>query len=266
MHLMSYHHVCRCTCDVESIPSQGRCLWGEKTKNQPIFFWQPTKKYFKMMNWAKQQSVFLLFHLNHYWLISPRLANVAGTQEPVYGPSAIQSVAEQAKTTPYAELSKADLKWTAMESTCVETQVFYLMAETGHIAIVQLIYSNVAYVDNFPWPDLWLTIPKRSSYDLPIYLQGFLSQRFETIPVVLGSTQRRRLQRRQDQLLCRKYCSRAVWRWNFLQYQVHDKPAVDCPNYSYQNCPWVSLRKGRKDILRYRPIGSMGFHAPCVLA
>ncbi|KAI9889249.1 MAG: putative cell survival pathways protein [Vezdaea aestivalis] len=80
-----------------------------------------------MMNWAKQQ-----------------LANVAGTQEPIYGPQAIQSVAKQAEKTPYTELTKEHLKWVAMESTCVETQTFYLMADSGHLAMVQVIYSNVA--------------------------------------------------------------------------------------------------------------------------
>ncbi|KAL8671875.1 MAG: hypothetical protein Q9168_003641 [Polycauliona sp. 1 TL-2023] len=80
------------------------------------------------MNWLKQQQV----------------PNVAGTQEPIYGPSAIQSVAKQAETTPYTELKPEDLKWTAMESTCVETQVFYLTADSGHIGMVQVIYSNVA--------------------------------------------------------------------------------------------------------------------------
>ena len=69
---------------------------------------------------------------------------MAGTQEPVYGPSAIQSVARQAGTTPYTELNKGDLKWTAMESTNVETQTFYLMADSGHIGMAQVIYSNVA--------------------------------------------------------------------------------------------------------------------------
>ncbi|KAL8913882.1 MAG: hypothetical protein Q9171_001375 [Xanthocarpia ochracea] len=81
------------------------------------------------MNWLKQQQV---------------LANVAGTQEPIYGPSAIQSVANQAQTTPYTELQPEDLQWTAMESTCVETQVFYLTADSGHIGMAQVIYSNVA--------------------------------------------------------------------------------------------------------------------------
>lgn len=79
------------------------------------------------MNWAKQQ-----------------LANVAGTQEPIYGPTAIRSVAEQAKTVPYTELARDGLKWANMSSTSVETQVFYLMADSGHLAFVQVIHSNVA--------------------------------------------------------------------------------------------------------------------------
>ncbi len=78
----------------------------------------------------------------------PRLANVAGTQEPIYGPSAIKSVAEEAKDVPYTELTRADLRWLAMDSTCVETQVFYLMADSGYLGLAQVIYSNVAYV----WP------------------------------------------------------------------------------------------------------------------
>lgn len=70
---------------------------------------------------------------------------MAGTQEPIYGPSAIQSVAKQAETTPYTELTKDGVKWEAMDSTSVETQSFYLMADSGHIALAQVIYSNVAY-------------------------------------------------------------------------------------------------------------------------
>lgn len=69
---------------------------------------------------------------------------MAGTQEPIYGPSAIRSVATQAETTPYTELTRADLKWEAMDSTSVETQSFYLMADSGHLALAQVIYSNVA--------------------------------------------------------------------------------------------------------------------------
>lgn len=70
---------------------------------------------------------------------------MAGTQEPIYGPSAIQSVAEQAETTPYTELTREDLKWVAMDSTSVETQTFYLMADNGLLGLAQVIYSNVAY-------------------------------------------------------------------------------------------------------------------------
>ncbi|KFY63538.1 hypothetical protein V496_03846 [Pseudogymnoascus sp. VKM F-4515 (FW-2607)] len=80
-----------------------------------------------MMNWAKAA-----------------LANVAGTQEPIYGPSAIRSVAEQASTVPHTELTRDDLKWVNMDSTSVETQVFYLTADSGHLAFVQVIHSNVA--------------------------------------------------------------------------------------------------------------------------
>ena len=73
-----------------------------------------------------------------------RLANVAGTQEPIYGASAIASVAEQCSTVPYTELKKEDVRWAALESTSVETQTFYVMAESGHLAMAQVIYSNVA--------------------------------------------------------------------------------------------------------------------------
>lgn len=31
-----------------------------------------------------------------------------------------------------------------MESTSVETQTFYLIADNGHIGMAQVIYSNVA--------------------------------------------------------------------------------------------------------------------------
>jgi hypothetical protein len=73
-----------------------------------------------------------------------RVANVAGTQEPIYGPSAIKSVAEEAKETPYTELTKDDLKWQAMDSTCVETQTFYIMSDAGQVVFLQVLYSNVA--------------------------------------------------------------------------------------------------------------------------
>lgn len=75
-----------------------------------------------------------------------RLANVAGTQEPIYGPSAIKTVAQEAKETgtQYTELTRADNKWLTMDSTCVENQVFYIFGEDGTIALAQVIYSNVA--------------------------------------------------------------------------------------------------------------------------
>jgi hypothetical protein len=72
------------------------------------------------------------------------MANVAGTQEPEYGPSAIQTVTTQAQSTPYTELTSKDLQWKAMHSTCVETQTFYFMNEDGQQSMAQVIYSNVA--------------------------------------------------------------------------------------------------------------------------
>ncbi|KAI0860664.1 survival factor 1 [Xylaria cubensis] len=107
-----------------------------------------------MFNWAKQT-----------------LANVVGTEEPIYGPSAIKSVAEDAKTTPYTELTRDDLKWVALDQTSVETQVFYFTANSGHIGLAQIIYSNVAgirttvqfnskifYTDKSK-PHLWCSTP-----------------------------------------------------------------------------------------------------------
>lgn len=77
-------------------------------------------------------------------LTPPRLANVAGTQEPIYGPSAIKSVAEEAAKTPYTELTKDDLKWEELDSTNVETETFYIFSESGEVGMAQVIYSNVA--------------------------------------------------------------------------------------------------------------------------
>ncbi|KAI4246736.1 MAG: hypothetical protein L6R40_001765 [Gallowayella cf. fulva] len=110
------------------------------------------------------------FDNKNYELAQATATNVAGTQEPIYGPSAIQSVAKQAETTPYTEVQPDHLKWLAMESTCVETQTFYLMADSGHIGMAQAIYSNVAgirttcqfntkifYPPSNPKPPLWST-------------------------------------------------------------------------------------------------------------
>jgi hypothetical protein len=75
-----------------------------------------------------------------------RLANTVGTAEPEYGPEALQSVTAQAEKTPFTEVTKADLKWKAMQATNVETQIFYLISNEGKVASVQIIYNNVAYV------------------------------------------------------------------------------------------------------------------------
>lgn len=66
-----------------------------------------------------------------------------GITEPIYGPGALQSVAEQVKESPYTELQKSDLKWEVMDSTNVETQTFYLTSDEGTIGMAQVIYSNV---------------------------------------------------------------------------------------------------------------------------
>lgn len=68
---------------------------------------------------------------------------MVGTEEPIYGPSAIRSVAEDAKQTPYTELTRDDMKWATVDGTSVETQTFYLMADSGHLTFIQVIYSNV---------------------------------------------------------------------------------------------------------------------------
>ncbi|KAF1990756.1 oxidative stress survival, Svf1-like protein [Aulographum hederae CBS 113979] len=78
-----------------------------------------------MFNWAQKQ-----------------LANVAGTAEPIYGPEAIQSVEKQAHDTPYTELTKDDMKWETMGHTSVESQVFYFVADSGHLGMAQIIYSS----------------------------------------------------------------------------------------------------------------------------
>lgn len=71
---------------------------------------------------------------------------MVGTEEPIYGPEAIQSVAKQAEDTPYTELNKANkdlLRWRALSYTNVETQTFYIMADNGTVVSVQVIYSNM---------------------------------------------------------------------------------------------------------------------------
>ncbi|KAJ5587327.1 cell survival pathways protein [Penicillium hispanicum] len=77
------------------------------------------------------------------WLKST-LSAAVGTQEPIYGPEAIQSVAQQADETPYTIMTKENLRWKALQYTNVETQTFYIMADNGTLVMVQVIYSNIA--------------------------------------------------------------------------------------------------------------------------
>jgi hypothetical protein len=69
---------------------------------------------------------------------------VAGTQEPIYGPSAIRPVGDEVDRNTYSELTRDDLKWKEMDSTNVETETFYFVSDEGRIAMAQVIYSNVA--------------------------------------------------------------------------------------------------------------------------
>jgi hypothetical protein len=73
-----------------------------------------------------------------------RLAAVAGTQEPEYGPEAIQPVGKTAGDPAFTELAKKDLKWATLDYTNVESQSFYFFTDEGRVGFVQLIYSNVA--------------------------------------------------------------------------------------------------------------------------
>lgn len=61
-------------------------------------------------------------------------------------------MAAQAQSIPFTELSKEDLRWKAMESTCVETQTFYFMSDDGVVAMAQVIYSNVG-------SEFWMLLP-----------------------------------------------------------------------------------------------------------
>ncbi len=73
------------------------------------------------------------------------MADAAGLPEPIHGPQAVKSVAEEAKTTPFTELKREDLKWAALEGTNVECQTFYFFGENGSVVFAQVIFSNVAY-------------------------------------------------------------------------------------------------------------------------
>jgi hypothetical protein len=78
------------------------------------------------MNWFKQT-----------------LANVAGTQEPLYGPDSCQPVTSQVPQFSVLD-DKKDLRWVNMDTTNVETATFYFMTDEGVTALAQVIYSNIA--------------------------------------------------------------------------------------------------------------------------
>ncbi|CAO2654783.1 Nn.00g115160.m01.CDS01 [Neocucurbitaria sp. VM-36] len=107
-----------------------------------------------MFNWAKST-----------------LAAVAGTQEPEYGPEAIQPVGKNAGDPAHTELTKKDLKWVTLDYTNVETQTFYLFTDSGHVGFLQVIYNNIAglrvtvqfncklFYPNNEKPALWASDP-----------------------------------------------------------------------------------------------------------
>ncbi|KAF2129644.1 oxidative stress survival, Svf1-like protein [Dothidotthia symphoricarpi CBS 119687] len=107
-----------------------------------------------MFNWAKST-----------------LAAAVGTQEPIYGPEAVQPVGKNAGEPAYTELTKQNLKWASLDYTNVETQSFYIFTEDGHIAMLQVLYSNVAglrvtaqfncklFYPNNEKPALWASNP-----------------------------------------------------------------------------------------------------------
>ena len=70
-----------------------------------------------------------------------RLADATGTPEPIHGPEAIQSVAFEAKTTPYTELKREDIVWYGLDTTNVESESFYFHADsvaTKHVQAREL--------------------------------------------------------------------------------------------------------------------------------
>ena len=75
-----------------------------------------------------------------------RIASVAGTAEPEYGPEAFQSVIARSKgKNPVSELTPEDYEWTLPEQSHVETSTFYITADTGHAVMCQIIHSKVKY-------------------------------------------------------------------------------------------------------------------------
>jgi hypothetical protein len=73
-----------------------------------------------------------------------RVAAITGSQEPVYGEEAIHSICKTVTPeTAYSELDASDYAWIAPEwGSNVETQTFYIAADSGHICFAQIIHSN----------------------------------------------------------------------------------------------------------------------------
>ncbi|ORY81328.1 Svf1-like-domain-containing protein [Protomyces lactucae-debilis] len=87
------------------------------------------------------------------WLQSG-VAAITGSQEPVYGEEAIHSIcATVTPETAYTELDASDYAWIAPEwGSNVETQTFYIAADSGHVCFAQIIHSNptgLAYTAQF---------------------------------------------------------------------------------------------------------------------
>ena len=75
-----------------------------------------------------------------------RIASVAGTAEPVYGPEAFESVIARTKDkNPVSDLTPEDYEWTLPEQSHVETSTFYITADSGHAVMCQIIHSKVKY-------------------------------------------------------------------------------------------------------------------------
>ncbi|BFZ59593.1 Putative cell survival pathways protein [Saitoella coloradoensis] len=74
------------------------------------------------------------------------VAYVTGTAEPEYGAEALHSVADQVAEGPqFSELTLEDLKWQLPGGSNVETQTFYIMADSGHLCFAQIIHSNIGF-------------------------------------------------------------------------------------------------------------------------
>ena len=96
-----------------------------------------------MWKWA--QGAYLPNCIQNNWHF--RIASVAGTAEPIYGPEAFQSVLARTKDqNPVSEPTAEDYEWTLPEQSHVETSTFYITAETGHAVMCQIIHSKVKYV------------------------------------------------------------------------------------------------------------------------